>query len=187
MGRAPARDRPGRLPQRLSPPRRLSARERRHARLPARGAAPPRAPGRRSPPQALPRGRGRARAPLGPERPAPDRVAAPRGAAASRPQHHGAPGARPGGDAAFAGSELSGSLAQGASADLGGSAAGSGLSARQRLSPARVQRALARGFLTYTPPRSARRRIPPAARLMSDASASQSSAPPPPPLLEDDI
>jgi len=58
---------------------------------------------------------------------------------------HRAPGARPGGDAAFAGSALSGALAQGASAHLGGSAAGSGLPARQRLSPARVQRALARG------------------------------------------
>ena len=52
VGRAAARDRTRRLPQRLSPPRRLSARERRHAGVPARGAAAARAPGRRAPPQA---------------------------------------------------------------------------------------------------------------------------------------
>src|SRR5205085_7485099 len=156
VGRAPARDRARRLPQRLSPPRRLPARERRHARLSARGAAAAGAPGGGSPPQALPRGRGRARAALGSQRAVPDRAAAAGGAAAPRPQHHGAAGARSVGDAALAGSALSGALAQGASAHLGGSAAGSGLSARQWLSPARVQRARGASLL-------ARRRTPSAA------------------------
>jgi exopolyphosphatase/guanosine-5'-triphosphate,3'-diphosphate pyrophosphatase len=77
-------------PQRLSPPRRLSARERRHAGLRARGAAAARAPGRLAPPQAGSRG---ARGPgptVGPARSAPDRAAAAGGAAASGTQRRGA-------------------------------------------------------------------------------------------------
>src|SRR5256885_12403801 len=58
-----------------------------------------------------------------------------------RSQHHSAAGARSVGDAALAGSALSGALAQGASAHLGGSAAGSGLSTRRGLPAAGVQRA----------------------------------------------
>src|SRR5256885_14261254 len=65
-----------------------------------------------------------------------------------RSQHHRAARARSVGDAALAGSALSGALAQGASADFGGSAAGSGLSARRGLPAAGVQRAPGAGSLT---------------------------------------
>ena len=68
LGRAAARDRARRLAQRLSPPRRLPARERRHAGLPARGAAPAGAPGRRAPPQADARAARGAGSAVGPQR-----------------------------------------------------------------------------------------------------------------------
>ena len=121
------------------PPRRLSARERRHAGISARGAAAARAIGRRSPPQARarrPRGAG---APLGPQRALPDRAAAARGAAAPRAQRHGAAADRSGGHREVTRGALSGPLARGASAHLGRPAAGGGLPARQRLSHAGVQ------------------------------------------------
>ena len=71
LGRAPARDRPRRRAQRLSPPRRLSARERRHGRIPARGTEAAGHHGGRPPAQAGDRRGGRARAALGQARAAP--------------------------------------------------------------------------------------------------------------------
>src|SRR5205807_778758 len=107
VGRATARDRARCLPQRLSPPRRVPPREGRYAGLPARGAAAAAVPRGSASAQGKPPGGRGARAALGSERPLPDRAAAPRGAAASRPQQHRAAADRAVGHSALARSALS--------------------------------------------------------------------------------
>jgi len=160
--------------QRLSPSRRVSARERRHGGVPARGAAAARTPGGLAPQEALPRRSGRAGAALGPQRGLPHSAAAARRAPAPWQERHRAAADQSCRHAALTRGALPRALAQGPSAHLRGPAAGSRLPAGERLSPAGVQRAQLRLFRARSAsvPRPARRDSQ--RRSGTDASAAAS-------------
>src|SRR5690349_9710808 len=116
MGGAAARDRPGRVAQRLSPPRGLSARKCGYAGIFAGRATTVGPDGGYAPSQVDVGGARGARASLGPQRDVPHRVAAPGGVAAQRAKPRGATADRVEGDPTLVGSGIPGAVAEGPSA-----------------------------------------------------------------------